>query len=144
MSTAAFPGPLIKGSKVRSPRFLARNFTNRLIIQGDTFQLNVINELTDTSMLTSTSIVWFSCYVLMGESLTYTQHWHGLFQEGSSWADGPVGVTQCPISPSHSFLYQFSVPDQAGTFWYHSHLCGYIPSRNPSHGLRHLSSHAIL
>ncbi|KAF9461173.1 laccase [Collybia nuda] len=86
-NTAAFPGPLIKGSK------------------GDSFQLNVINGLTDSSMLRSTSI-----------------HWHGLFQEGSGWADGPVGVTQCPISPNHSFLYQFSVPNQAGTFWYHSHL----------------------
>ncbi|KJA22859.1 multicopper oxidase [Hypholoma sublateritium FD-334 SS-4] len=82
----AFPGPLIAGYK------------------GDSFRLNVIDKLTDTSMLTSTSI-----------------HWHGLFQEGSAWADGPVGVTQCPISAGNSFLYQFKVPDQAGTFWYHSH-----------------------
>ncbi|KAF9461471.1 laccase [Collybia nuda] len=73
--------------------------------KGDNFQLNVINGLTDPSMNTSTSI-----------------HWHGLFQKGSSWADGPVGVTQCPITSNHSFLYQFSVPDQAGTYWYHSHL----------------------
>ncbi|KAF9473147.1 laccase [Pholiota conissans] len=81
-----YPAPLITGNK------------------GDTFNLNVIDELTNTSMLTSTSI-----------------HWHGLFQEGSNWADGPVGVNQCPIASGHSFLYQFSVPDQAGTFWYHSH-----------------------
>ncbi|KAF5362289.1 hypothetical protein D9756_002103 [Leucocoprinus leucothites] len=85
-ASASFPGPLVTG------------------IKGSTFKLNVIDELTDTSMLRSTSI-----------------HWHGLFQEASSWADGPVGVTQCPISPGHSFLYQFKVPDQAGTFWYHSH-----------------------
>ncbi|KAG5644257.1 hypothetical protein DXG03_008795 [Asterophora parasitica] len=39
-----------------------------------------------------------------------------------SWADGPAQITQCPISPGHSFLYDFKVPDQAGTFWYHSHL----------------------
>jgi iron transport multicopper oxidase len=84
--TIEFPGPLITGLK------------------GNTFRLNVVNQLTDTTMLTSTSI-----------------HWHGIFQEGSSWADGPVGVTQCPIAPSHSFQYQFTVPDQAGTFWYHSH-----------------------
>ncbi|TCD64396.1 laccase, multicopper oxidase, benzenediol:oxygen oxidorectuctase [Steccherinum ochraceum] len=31
-------------------------------------------------------------------------------------------VTQCPITSGDSFLYNFSVPDQAGTFWYHSHL----------------------
>ncbi|KAF8888052.1 laccase 3 precursor [Infundibulicybe gibba] len=81
------PGPLITGFK------------------GDRFLLNVIDELTDTSMLRSTSI-----------------HWHGFFQHGSSWADGPAFVTQCPIAPSHSFQYDFSAADQAGTFWYHSHL----------------------
>ncbi|KDR80955.1 hypothetical protein GALMADRAFT_61136 [Galerina marginata CBS 339.88] len=85
-NSLAFPGPVVVG------------------IKGSTFRMNVIDQLTDTTMLTSTSI-----------------HWHGIFQEGSSWADGPVGVTQCPIAPGHSFLYNFRVPDQAGTFWYHSH-----------------------
>nr|BAU94251.1 laccase [Pholiota microspora] len=85
-SSVAFPGPLVTGFK------------------GNTFRLNVVDQLTDTTMLLSTSI-----------------HWHGMFQEGTTWADGPVGVNQCPIAPGHSFLYQFSVPDQAGTFWYHSH-----------------------
>ncbi|KAF5374524.1 hypothetical protein D9615_009038 [Tricholomella constricta] len=86
-TNAKFPGPIITGFK------------------GNTFNLNVIDSLTDSTMLRATSI-----------------HWHGLFQRGSSWADGPVGVSQCPISPGHAFLYQFKVPDQAGTFWYHSHL----------------------
>ncbi|KAM6492606.1 laccase, multicopper oxidase [Amanita muscaria] len=72
--------------------------------KNGSFRINVINSLKDTTMLTTTSI-----------------HWHGLFQIGTSWADGPVGVTQCPIVPGNSFLYQFSVPGQAGTFWYHSH-----------------------
>ncbi|TEB28872.1 laccase 2 precursor [Coprinellus micaceus] len=72
--------------------------------KGDRFALNVINHLADTSMLRSTAI-----------------HWHGLFQKGSSWADGPVGVTQCPIVPGDSFLYDFRAERQAGTFWYHSH-----------------------
>jgi iron transport multicopper oxidase len=31
-------------------------------------------------------------------------------------------VTQCPISPHHEFLYSFNVGEQAGTFWWHSHL----------------------
>ncbi|TRM58088.1 multicopper oxidase/laccase [Schizophyllum amplum] len=73
--------------------------------KGDTFKINVQNLLTDTSMLKSTAI-----------------HWHGFFQKNSGWADGPVGVTQCPIATGDSFQYEFSVPDQAGTFWYHSHL----------------------
>ncbi|EDQ99886.1 laccase, multicopper oxidase, benzenediol:oxygen oxidorectuctase [Laccaria bicolor S238N-H82] len=85
-TVGTFPGPLISGAK------------------GTTFFMNVVNHLTDTTMLTTTSI-----------------HWHGMFQHRTSWADGPIGVTQCPITPGDSFLYQFSVPDQAGTFWYHSH-----------------------
>ncbi|KAJ8483446.1 hypothetical protein ONZ45_g6154 [Pleurotus djamor] len=48
-------------------------------------------------------------------------HWHGLFQEKSTWADGPAFITQCPITPQNSFEYKFHVPDQAGTFWYHAH-----------------------
>ena len=44
-----------------------------------------------------------------------------MFQHGTNYADGPVGVSQCPIIPKNSFLYEFSVPDQAGTYWYHSH-----------------------
>ena len=44
-----------------------------------------------------------------------------MFQKGTAWADGPAGVTQCPIAPGNSFLYQFQATDQAGTYWYHSH-----------------------
>jgi iron transport multicopper oxidase len=69
------------------------------------------------------------------------QHWHGLFQSRTNWADGVDAVTQCPIIPDESFLYNFTVPDQSvfllamfvrcrqahfqafqGTFWYHSHF----------------------
>ncbi|TEB23093.1 laccase 2 precursor [Coprinellus micaceus] len=73
-------------------------------VKGGIFWLNVQDALTDATMLRSTSI-----------------HWHGFFQAGSAWADGPAGVTQCPIAPGHSFLYKFSAASQAGTFWYHSH-----------------------
>ncbi|KAJ7131857.1 laccase [Mycena crocata] len=81
------PGPLIVANK------------------GDEFNLNVIDKLTNQTMLLSTSI-----------------HWHGFFQPNTSWADGVVSVTQCPISVDNSFLYTFPTNDQAGTFWYHSHL----------------------
>lgn len=53
--------------------------------------------------------------------LTITQHWHGLFQQGTNWADGPAQVTQCPIIPGNAFEYDFSVANQTGTYWYHSH-----------------------
>ncbi|KAI0334354.1 laccase [Cubamyces sp. BRFM 1775] len=81
------PAPLITGQK------------------GDRFQLNVINQLSNHTMLKTTTI-----------------HWHGFFQHGTNWADGPAFVNQCPIASGNSFLYDFQVPDQAGTFWYHSHL----------------------
>ncbi|KAH8101261.1 laccase 1 [Cristinia sonorae] len=87
LAGGTFPGPLITGNK------------------GDQFQINVIDKLTQASMLKSTSI-----------------HWHGFFQRGTNWADGGAFVNQCPISPGESFLYQFQSADQAGTFWYHSHL----------------------
>ncbi|CUM68340.1 uncharacterized protein PRCAT00006062001 [Priceomyces carsonii] len=48
-------------------------------------------------------------------------HFHGLFQKGSNAMDGPEMVTQCPIPPNQTFLYNFTVEDQAGTYWYHSH-----------------------
>ncbi|KAJ5921077.1 hypothetical protein N7466_009403 [Penicillium verhagenii] len=36
--------------------------------------------------------------------------------------DGASGVTQCPILPGSSFIYNFTIPsDQSGTFWYHAH-----------------------
>ncbi|KAJ7785368.1 laccase 3 [Mycena maculata] len=85
LANGEFPGPLITGYK------------------GNQFLINVENELTDTSMLTSTSI-----------------HWHGFFQSGTNYADGVAFVSQCPITPKNSFLYDFSSTDQAGE--YHSHL----------------------
>ncbi|KAI0924510.1 hypothetical protein AcW1_006623 [Taiwanofungus camphoratus] len=81
------PGPLVQGN------------------MGDNFQLNVINQLSDTSMVTYTTV-----------------HWHGINQLDSNWADGAALVTQCPIITGDSFLYNFNVPNQAGTYWYHSHV----------------------
>ncbi|KAK7007508.1 multicopper oxidase/laccase [Favolaschia claudopus] len=61
--------------------------------------------------------------IVPGPVITGNKHWHGLFQQNSSWADGASFVTQCPIAANDSFLYTFSSADQAGTYWYHSHLC---------------------
>lgn len=55
LANGLVPGPTIRGNK------------------GDTFNLNVIDSLTDNTMLRSTSI-----------------HWHGFFQKNTSWADGGV------------------------------------------------------
>ncbi|KZP13896.1 multicopper oxidase [Athelia psychrophila] len=87
LAGGTFPGALITGNK------------------GDNFQINVQDELTDSTMLLSTSI-----------------HWHGIFQNGTNEMDGAAFVNQCPIAPGSSFNYNFTATDQAGTFWYHSHL----------------------
>ncbi|KAF2102433.1 putative multicopper oxidase, type 1 [Rhizodiscina lignyota] len=48
-------------------------------------------------------------------------HWHGMYQNGSNFMDGTVGVTQCPIAPGTQFTYKFKVDGQSGTYWYHAH-----------------------
>lgn len=48
-------------------------------------------------------------------------HFHGLFQNGTNFMDGTVGVTQCPIAPNSKFTYKFQVKGQSGTYWYHAH-----------------------
>ena len=67
---------------------------------GDTIVVHVRNEASD-----ATSI-----------------HWHGIFQNGSSWMDGTSGITQCPIPPGASFTYEFQVSGQAGTYLYRSEI----------------------
>ncbi|EEC69081.1 hypothetical protein OsI_37963 [Oryza sativa Indica Group] len=51
-----------------------------------------------------------------------TIHWHGVFQRGSQWADGPSMITQCPVGPSGNYTYRFNVTDQEGTLWWHAHI----------------------
>lgn len=48
-------------------------------------------------------------------------HWHGLFQNGTNHMDGAVGISQCPIAPGVQFVYNFTVPGQHGSYWYHAH-----------------------
>jgi FtsP/CotA-like multicopper oxidase with cupredoxin domain len=47
-----------------------------------------------------------------------TVHWHGVRLPNPM--DGVPGLTQKPIRPGESFIYEFTPPD-AGTFWYHPH-----------------------
>ncbi|MET2832588.1 multicopper oxidase family protein [Mesorhizobium shangrilense] len=47
-----------------------------------------------------------------------TVHWHGIRLPNTM--DGVPGLTQPPIRPGESFVYEFTPPD-AGTFWYHPH-----------------------
>lgn len=60
------------------------------------------------------------------ETANTSLHFHGMFQNGSSQMDGPEMVTQCPIPAGETMLYNFTVGDQVGTFWYHSHTKGQL------------------
>ncbi|KAJ3321863.1 ferroxidase fet3 [Blyttiomyces sp. JEL0837] len=48
-------------------------------------------------------------------------HFHGLFQKGSTDMDGAAGTTQCPILPGRSYIYDFTITGQEGTYWWHAH-----------------------
>jgi FtsP/CotA-like multicopper oxidase with cupredoxin domain len=47
-----------------------------------------------------------------------TIHWHGIRLPNAM--DGVPYLTQPPVEPGKSFVYEFRPPD-AGTFWYHPH-----------------------
>ncbi|XP_021647153.2 laccase-4 isoform X1 [Hevea brasiliensis] len=49
-------------------------------------------------------------------------HWHGIRQLRTGWADGPAYITQCPIQPGQSFVYNFTITGQRGTLWWHAHI----------------------
>ncbi|KAF7364323.1 Laccase I [Mycena sanguinolenta] len=64
LAGSTFPGPLIQANL------------------GDTMSINVVNALTDNTMLKSTSI-----------------HWHGIVQNKTNWEDGPAFITRLsPVS----------------------------------------------
>ncbi|XP_047978147.1 laccase-4-like [Salvia hispanica] len=49
-------------------------------------------------------------------------HWHGIRQLRTGWADGPAYITQCPIQPEQSYVYNFTLTGQRGTLWWHAHI----------------------
>ncbi|XP_050209165.1 laccase-4-like [Mercurialis annua] len=51
-----------------------------------------------------------------------TIHWHGVKQVRTGWADGPAYITQCPIQPGQSYLYNFTLTAQRGTLLWHAHV----------------------
>ncbi len=67
------------------------------VVQGDRVRLFVTNHLPE-----HTSV-----------------HWHGLFIPCGM--DGVTGLTQPGIQPGETWVYEFSIPNQHGTFMYHPH-----------------------
>ena len=60
-----------------------------------------------------------------------TIHWHGLRIPAAM--DGMPGLSQPPIQPGGSFVYDFVVPD-ASTFWYHPHVNSAVQEGNGLYG----------
>lgn len=48
-------------------------------------------------------------------------HWHGLILPNEM--DGASDVTQAPVEPGETFVYEFAV-EQVGTYFYHTHTSG--------------------
>jgi len=48
-----------------------------------------------------------------------TTHWHGV--DVPNLMDGVPGITQKPVQPGETFVYEFE-PRPAGTRWYHTHF----------------------
>lgn len=51
-----------------------------------------------------------------------TMHWHGVFQSDKYWNDGVPGVTQYPIEPRGSYVYEMTPRNQTGIYFYHGHF----------------------
>ncbi|KAK1271722.1 Laccase-22 [Acorus gramineus] len=51
-----------------------------------------------------------------------TIHWHGIRQIRTGWSDGPAYITQCPIPPGQSYVYNFTITRQRGTLLWHAHV----------------------
>ncbi|KAF5476229.1 hypothetical protein F2P56_007962 [Juglans regia] len=51
-----------------------------------------------------------------------TIHWHGVRQLRTGWSDGPAYITQCPIQPGQSYVYNFTITGQRGTLLWHAHI----------------------
>ncbi|EPB87243.1 hypothetical protein HMPREF1544_05965 [Mucor circinelloides 1006PhL] len=49
-------------------------------------------------------------------------HIHGIRQYGSNRFDGVAGITQMAIAPGETFIQEFQVLNQTGTFYYHAHV----------------------
>lgn len=66
------------------------------LIQGDRVRINFTNRLPEST----------------------TVHWHGLILPNEM--DGPAEITQPPVPPGGSYIYEFEVV-QSGTYFYHTH-----------------------
>lgn len=98
-------------SSVAEPGSLSRDFT------GDTINVHVKNNLMNGTAIhwhvSTTARLSFLPFVADSPSLP-----QGIAQNGTVWADGPNGATQCPIPSGQTFTYRFTFDreDQYGSY----------------------------
>ena len=46
-----------------------------------------------------------------------SMHFHGLFQRGTNQMDGGDEITQCTIPPGATYLYNFTINGNVGSYW---------------------------
>ncbi|KAK0522063.1 ferroxidase fet3, partial [Tilletia horrida] len=92
--------------------------------------------------INSTDVFTITATNALGDGSGTALHSHGMFFNRTSFYDGAVGVTQCPIPPAASLTYEIlnspTAPAdrqrQHGTYWTHGHHMGqYVDGlRTPS------------
>ena len=91
----------------------------RRVIDGNTFTMYGFNGQHPGPLITvdqsATIVVNFTNHI----DLPTTIHWHGVRLDNRF--DGVPGVTQDPVQPGETFVYEVYFPD-AGIYWYHPHV----------------------
>ncbi|KAI8835155.1 Cupredoxin [Chytriomyces cf. hyalinus JEL632] len=128
------PAPSVASSTSKSSHSTSKTSTTKATTKTVTLNLATKTLSPDgvpKTMLIANDQLDFEIHVNKGDTLvavvnnnlsvSTSIHWHGIFQIGSPWMDGPGMVSQCLIAPSKSMTYTFSVGSQTGTYWWHAH-----------------------
>ena len=107
-------------TKIKSYSFLTDQSTKE--VGGKSYIVNTINGKIPAPAIHVRKGEVLSVKVTNGIAESeLTLHWHGLHLKGFQVYDGVEGITQCVIKPENSYLYEYTVNEQPGSYWYHTH-----------------------
>jgi hypothetical protein len=69
--------------------------------------------------------VYITVYNKLPDNATLSIHWHGISQEGSPWADGTAGISNCELEKGSNHTYIFDTTE-SGTVYVHAYLYRFI------------------
>lgn len=93
-----------------------------IVTQNDTLRIHIINGLGEASSYFADNAT--AAALASGPAIGTGLHSHGNFFNGSSYYDGAIGITQCPVPPGMSMTYDIPTSAQTGTYWIHGHYMG--------------------